>query len=204
MWSRRVHVIPCSAKALGRWQEKPMQTAKVLLLGLGNGPGTNRSVSPTNVENQVRASQRSIGGALWTNKLLGFAFKAQKAAVWFTASQTTLKNTCLKPRPSSPPIPSCPPGNCYIINSLVCIPCTMLQYNRASTHMHNIVRFLFFFFFNTNPSGNPISNIFIKHLGTSLMVQWLRLCAPNVRGWSSTPGQETRFHMPQPRLCTAK
>ena len=48
-------------------------------------------------------------------------------------------------------------------------------------------------------------------LGTSLVVQWLRLCAPNAGGLGSIPGQGTKFHMlqlrvhmPQPRLGTAK
>ena len=39
---------------------------------------------------------------------------------------------------------------------------------------------------------------------TSLVVQWLRLCAPNARGPRSgpglIPGQETRSHMPQLRV----
>ena len=33
--------------------------------------------------------------------------------------------------------------------------------------------------------------------GTSLVVQWLRLHAPNAGGLGLIPGQETRFHMPQ-------
>ena len=45
----------------------------------------------------------------------------------------------------------------------------------------------------------------ILHLGklrmyivsTSVVVQWLRLCAPNAKGPGSIPGQGTRFHMPQ-------
>ena len=36
-------------------------------------------------------------------------------------------------------------------------------------------------------------------LGTSLVVQWLRLHDPNAGGLGSIPGQETRAHMPQPR-----
>ena len=32
-------------------------------------------------------------------------------------------------------------------------------------------------------------------LGTSLVVQWLRLCAPNAGDPGSTPGQGTRSHM---------
>ena len=31
--------------------------------------------------------------------------------------------------------------------------------------------------------------------GTSLVVQWLRLCAPNAGGLGSIPGQGTRSHM---------
>ena len=143
-WSQRVPVIPCSAKALGRWWEKPTQTAKAPLLGLGDRPGTNRSVSSTNVENQVRASQRSIRMLFGQISCWVLLWKHKKVAVWFTTSQATLKSTCLKPRSSFPPIPSCPPGNYYVINSLVCIPCTMLQYNPASTHMHNIARFFSF------------------------------------------------------------
>ena len=40
--------------------------------------------------------------------------------------------------------------------------------------------------------------------GTSLLVQQLRLHAPNVGGLGLIPGQETRSHMPQLRHCTAK
>ena len=36
-----------------------------------------------------------------------------------------------------------------------------------------------------------------KSLGTSLVVQWLRLCTPNAGGLSLTPGQGTRSHMLQ-------
>ena len=38
-------------------------------------------------------------------------------------------------------------------------------------------------------------------LGTSLVVQWLGLCAPNSGGLGSIPGQETRSHMVQLRVC---
>ena len=31
--------------------------------------------------------------------------------------------------------------------------------------------------------------------GTSLVVQWLRLCAPSARGLGLIPGQGTRSHM---------
>ena len=35
--------------------------------------------------------------------------------------------------------------------------------------------------------------------GTFLLVQWLRLCAPNAGGLGLIPGQGARSHMPQPR-----
>ena len=35
-----------------------------------------------------------------------------------------------------------------------------------------------------------------NHKGTALVVQWLKLCAPNTGGPSLMPGQGTRFHMP--------
>ena len=37
--------------------------------------------------------------------------------------------------------------------------------------------------------------------GTSLVLQWLRLCAPNAGVSGSIPGQETISHMPQLRVC---
>ena len=40
--------------------------------------------------------------------------------------------------------------------------------------------------------------------GISLVVQWLRLHAPNAMGPDSIPGQGTRLHMPQLRPGTAK
>ena len=39
--------------------------------------------------------------------------------------------------------------------------------------------------------------------GTSLLVQWVRLCVPNAGGPGSIPGQRTKAHMPQLRLGTA-
>ena len=36
--------------------------------------------------------------------------------------------------------------------------------------------------------------------GTSPVVQWLRLCAPNARGPGLIPGQGTRSHVPQLRV----
>ena len=38
------------------------------------------------------------------------------------------------------------------------------------------------------------------YIGTSLLVQWLRLHTPNVEGPGSIPGQGTRSHMPQLRV----
>ena len=43
-----------------------------------------------------------------------------------------------------------------------------------------------------------------KHLGTSLVAQWLRLHAPNTGDQGLIPGQETRSHMQQLRPGTAK
>ena len=40
--------------------------------------------------------------------------------------------------------------------------------------------------------------------GTSLVVQWLRLCAPVSGGLGSIPGQGTRSHVPQIRPGAAK
>ena len=40
-------------------------------------------------------------------------------------------------------------------------------------------------------------NELITHIGTFLVAQWLRLCAPNAGVLSSIPSQETRFHMLQ-------
>ena len=37
--------------------------------------------------------------------------------------------------------------------------------------------------------------------GTSLVVQWLRLCAPNAGDSGLIPGQGTISHMPQLRVC---
>ena len=37
-------------------------------------------------------------------------------------------------------------------------------------------------------------------VGTSLVVQWIRLCTPNAGGLGLIPGQRTRTHMPQLRL----
>ena len=43
-----------------------------------------------------------------------------------------------------------------------------------------------------------------SYTGNSLVVQWLRLCAPYTRGLGSIPGQGTSSHMPQLRLYAAK
>ena len=40
-----------------------------------------------------------------------------------------------------------------------------------------------------------------RNEGTSLVVQWLRFCAPQAGGLGLIPGQETRSHMPQLRLA---
>ena len=39
----------------------------------------------------------------------------------------------------------------------------------------------------------------LRPLGTSLVVQWLRLCAQNARGQGSLPGQGTRSNIVQPK-----
>ena len=41
-------------------------------------------------------------------------------------------------------------------------------------------------------------------LRNSLVVQWLRLCAPNARDLNSIPGQGSRFHVLQLRFGTDK
>ena len=41
----------------------------------------------------------------------------------------------------------------------------------------------------------------IQVRGVSLVVQWLRLCAPDAAGWGLIPDQGIRSHMPQPRVC---
>ena len=48
---------------------------------------------------------------------------------------------------------------------------------------------------------SPIKNPFIR---TSLVVQWLRLCAPNAGDAGSIPGQGTRSHKPQLRASQAQ
>ena len=39
----------------------------------------------------------------------------------------------------------------------------------------------------------------LRPSGTSLLVHWLRLCAPNARGQASIPGQGTRSNIAQPK-----
>ena len=53
--------------------------------------------------------------------------------------------------------------------------------------------------------GNAVLQVRIpesqEYLGAFLAVQWLRLHAPNAGGWGSIPGQGTRSHMLQLRVC---
>ena len=42
-----------------------------------------------------------------------------------------------------------------------------------------------------------VQNPILRNQGTSLVVQWLRLCAPNAGGLGSIPGQENRSRMLQ-------
>lgn len=124
MWAEGYMSSPAVPKHLADGAEKNQRRQpKAQLLGLGNGPGTNRSVSPTYVENQVRASQRHHG-ALWTNKLLGFALKAQKSSlrVIYNQPSNTAKHMP-KARSFFPPI--LPASDAYIINCLVCIHTTI-------------------------------------------------------------------------------
>ena len=44
-------------------------------------------------------------------------------------------------------------------------------------------------------SGFGVPAIYKLYEGTSLMVQWLRLCAPNTGDLGLVPDQETRSHM---------
>ena len=48
----------------------------------------------------------------------------------------------------------------------------------------------------------PVYNLHVmrcQRTGTSLVVQWLRLCAPNAGGMGSIPGQGTRILYTSPR-----
>ena len=51
----------------------------------------------------------------------------------------------------------------------------------------------------TAEKGNPKYKVYasLKLTGTSLVVQWLRLCAPNAGGPGSIPGQGTGSCMQQ-------
>ena len=52
--------------------------------------------------------------------------------------------------------------------------------------------------------NKPKIIILIRFKGTSLVVQWLKLQAPNAGSPGSIPGQGTTSHMPQLRPDTAK
>ena len=56
--------------------------------------------------------------------------------------------------------------------------------------------------------GAHFSHEHIKNMstcgGTSLVIQWLRLCAPNAGGLESIPGLGTASHMLQPRVGMLK
>ena len=53
---------------------------------------------------------------------------------------------------------------------------------------------------------NKLNKGYIQNLatGTSLVVQWLRLCTPNAGGLGSIPGQGARSRMQQLRPSAAK
>ena len=55
--------------------------------------------------------------------------------------------------------------------------------------------------YNFIPTKMAIT-IKIANNGTSLVAQWLRLCAPNAGALGSITGQETRSRMPQLRVLT--
>ena len=63
---------------------------------------------------------------------------------------------------------------------------------RCTDVKHSWGRCLFVDFWSDLESGGK--------MGTSLVVQWLRLRAPNAGGTSSILAQRTRFHMPQLRV----
>ena len=52
--------------------------------------------------------------------------------------------------------------------------------------------------------GIRITTVQFKILGTSVVVQWLRLHALNEQDPGSIPGQGTRSHMPQLRVLMAQ
>ena len=55
--------------------------------------------------------------------------------------------------------------------------------------------------YNFIPTKMAIT-IKIANNGASLVVQWLRLCAPNAGALGSITGQETRSRVPQLRVLT--
>ena len=56
---------------------------------------------------------------------------------------------------------------------------------------------------NGDTSLNPRTILLEPNPRTTLVVQWLRLCAPNAGDLSSIPGQGTRSHMPQLKIPCA-
>ena len=72
----------------------------------------------------------------------------------------------------------------------LCHPLLLLQYLRIWTLFGD----------NDFKGGNSVK---IRSLGTSLVVQWLRLLTPNAGSLSSIPGQGTRSHTPQLRSNTS-
>lgn len=48
----------------------------------------------------------------------------------------------------------------------------------------------------SSSDGNIVRRLKAKR-GMSLVVQWLKIRAPNIGDWSSIPGQRTKFHMVQ-------
>ena len=64
-----------------------------------------------------------------------------------------------------------------------------------------IILFKAIYRFNAIPFQRTRTINFLNlYAGTSLMVQWLRLHAPNAGGLVSIPGQGNRSHMPQLRV----
>ena len=61
----------------------------------------------------------------------------------------------------------------------------------------DVKKALFFFFLLLWVS---VKKSFKKTIGTSLVAQWLRLCAPNAGDSGSIPGQGTRSHTLEP-MC---
>ena len=61
-----------------------------------------------------------------------------------------------------------------------------------------------FFFFSNNFFPPALSTYKRLFFWDSLVVQWLRLYAPNVGSPGSIPGQTTRAHTPQLRACVAQ